>query len=110
MRLMRRIFAAPSFERLRPHEIRPGQSAQTDDELLAAGIATCGTAWHQVGTCAMGVDNNSVVDERLRVRGIAGLRIADGSVLPTLISGNTNACILMIGEKAAEMILADARA
>ncbi len=109
MRQMRRVFASPSFQRLRPEELRPGVDAQSDNELLAAGIAHCGTAWHQVGTCAMGQGTDAVVDERLRVRGIDGLRIADGSVLPTLVSGNTNACILMIGEKAAEMIRADAQ-
>ena len=108
-RVMRRIFAAGSFQPLRPQELRPGIETQSDEELLAAGIANCGTAWHQVGTCAMGHGPDAVVDERLRVHGIAGLRIADGSVLPTLISGNTNACIIMIGEKAADMIRADAR-
>jgi choline dehydrogenase len=108
-RIMRRIFASPALQPFRPEEIRPGVDAQTDEALLAAGITFGGTAWHQVGTCAMGHGADAVVDERLRVRGIAGLRIADGSVLPTLVSGNTNACIIMIGEKAADMIRTDAR-
>lgn len=106
---LRRIFAAPAFQELRPEEIRPGPEAQTDEELLAAGIASAGTAYHQVGTCMMGPDDDAIVDERLRFRGLAGLRIADGSIMPTLVSGSTSACIIMIGEKAAEMILGDVR-
>lgn len=109
MRLVRRLFGQPAFQALAPEELRPGRDCETDDELLAAGRASCGTAYHQVGTCAMGADPGSVVDARLRVRGIDGLRVADGSVLPTLISGNTNSCVIMIGEKAAAMIAADAR-
>ena len=110
MRLMRRLFAAPAFQALRPEEVRPGAAARSDDELLAAGIETAGTAYHQVGTCHMGNDERAVVDERLKARGFEGLRIADGSILPTLVSGSTGACIMMIGEKGADMILADRRA
>ncbi|MCI0148826.1 GMC family oxidoreductase N-terminal domain-containing protein [Paraburkholderia sediminicola] len=109
IKLMRRLMNQPAFQALRPEEIRPDPSALSDAAILEAGKAGCGTAYHQVGTCAMGADDDSIVDERLRVRGIEALRIADGSVLPTLISGNTNSCIIMIGEKAADMILADAR-
>ncbi len=110
MRLMRRLFAAPAFQALRPEEVRPGAAARSDDELLAAGIETAGTAYHQGGTCRMGIGDHAVVDERLKVRGFEGLRIADGSILPTLVSGSTGACIMMIGEKSADMILADRRA
>ena len=110
MRLMRRLFAAPAFQALRPEEVRPGAAARSDDELLAAGIETAGTAYHQVGTCRMGIGDRAVVDERLKARGFEGLRIADGSILPTLVSGSTGACIMMIGEKGSDMILADRRA
>lgn len=109
IRLMRRIYATQSFQALSPQELRPGSSAQSDEELLAAGIESAGTAWHQVGTCAMGIGSGAVVDQRLRVHGIGGLRVADGSVMPDLISGNTNAPIIMIGEKAADMIREDLR-
>lgn len=109
IKLMRNLFSQPAFAALRPVELRPDANAQTDDELLQAALATCGTAYHQVGTCAMGRSDDAVVDERLRVRGVAGLRVVDGSVLPTLISGNTNAPIMMIAEKASAMILEDAR-
>jgi choline dehydrogenase len=108
-RLMRRIFATKAFQALQPDEIRPGIEAHTDDELFAAGIATAGTAYHQVGTCAMGRGERSVVDQTLLAHGLSGLRIADGSVLPTIVSGSTGTCIMMIAEKAADMILADAR-
>ena len=108
VRLMRRIYATPTFMRLRPQEIRPGAAIQGDEDVLAAGIKTAGTAWHQVGTCAMGHDANAVVDAQLRVHGIGGLRVADGSVMPTIISGNTNACIMMIADRAATFILRDA--
>ncbi|WP_120308260.1 GMC family oxidoreductase [Paraburkholderia sediminicola] len=108
LKLLRGLFSSPAFQALTPEEFTPGVEMQSDEELLAAAIKAAGTAFHQVGTCAMGCEKNSVVDERLRVRGVSGLRIADGSVLPTLISGNTNACIIMIGEKAAQMICDEA--
>jgi choline dehydrogenase-like flavoprotein len=109
IRLTRRIVAQPALQRYSPEEFRP-DPAITDAEALAkaAGdIAT--TIFHPVGTCRMGSDDVAVVDPRLRVKGLFGLRIADASVMPTITSGNTNAPTLMIAEKAAEMILADAK-
>ncbi|VVO03562.1 GMC family oxidoreductase [Pseudomonas fluorescens] len=108
LKLVRRLFAQPAFQAFTPEELRPGAAVVSDEQLLAVAKEQCGTAYHQVGTCGMGMNCDDVVDERLRVRGVEGLRIADGSVLPNLISGNTNACIMMIGEKASEMILHDA--
>ena len=108
LRLTRRIAAMPSLARYRPREVKPGIQFQTDDELarLAGDIGT--TIFHPVGTCRMGADGEAaaVVDSQLRVRGVAGLRIVDASVMPTITSGNTNSPTLMIAERAAEWILA----
>ena len=110
LRLTRRIAAMPALARYRPREVRPGVQFQSDDELarLAGDIGT--TIFHPVGTCRMGPagDPLAVVDARLRVHGLNGLRIADASVMPTITSGNTNAPTLMIAERAAEWIRADA--
>ena len=108
MRVVRKLFAAPAMAWLEPEEFGPGPQAQSDDELLDYVKRTAETAYHPVGTCKMGSDPSAVVDERLRVRGIAGLRVADASIMPTLTSGNTNAPAIMIGEKAARMVLEDA--
>ncbi len=89
-------------------EEAPGEAIQGDDDTLAWIRRNAETAYHPTGTCRMGPDARGVVDERLRVRGMAGLRVADGSIMPTLVSGNTNAACLMIGEKAADMVLEDA--
>ncbi|HET7526952.1 MAG TPA: GMC family oxidoreductase N-terminal domain-containing protein [Burkholderiaceae bacterium] len=109
LRLTRRIVAMPALARYAPREIRPGPQYRSDDELarLAGDIGT--TIFHPVGTCAMGRadDPGAVVDSRLRVHGVAALRIADASVMPTITSGNTNAPVLMIAERAAEWMLAD---
>jgi choline dehydrogenase len=106
LRLTRRIAAMPALARYRPREVKPGIEFQTDDELarLAGDIGT--TIFHPVGTCAMGLDpaDGAVVDARLRVHGLTGLRIADASVMPTITSGNTNSPTLMIAERAAEWI------
>ena len=109
IKLTRRIMAAPAMARFSPEEFLPGGAAQSDSELLEAARNCAGTVYHPVGTCKMGPDNLAVVDERLRVRGIAGLRVVDASVMPNLVSGNTNAPTIMIAEKASDMILADRR-
>ena len=108
MRLTRRICAAKALERFAPEEFRPGAQFESDEELVreAGKIAT--TIFHPVGTCKMGRDGLAVVDERLGVHGIAGLRVVDASIMPTITSGNPNSPVIMIAEKAAEMIREDA--
>jgi choline dehydrogenase len=83
----------------------PGTEFQSDEELIrrAGDIAT--TIFHPVGTCKMGSDESAVVDARLRVHGIGGLRVVDASIMPNIVSGNTNSPVIMIAEKAAEMIV-----
>jgi len=110
IRLTRRIVAAPALQRFRPEEFRPGAQAASESELVAAAGRIGTTIFHPVGTCRMGADANAVVDARLRLNGLAGLRIADASVMPSITSGNTNAPTIMIAEKAAAMMLEDARA
>ena len=109
IKLTRRIVAAPALAKFSPVEFSPGADARTDDELLEAARNIAGTVYHPVGSCKMGQDRMAVVDERLRVRGIAGLRVVDASVMPNLVSGNTNAPTIMIAEKASDMIKADRR-
>ena len=89
-------------------EIAPGVNIQSDDELLDWVRHNAETTYHPVGTCKMGSDPMAVVNHRLQVHGIERLRIADASIMPTLTSGNTNAPSIMIGEKAARMILTEA--
>jgi choline dehydrogenase len=89
-------------------ELAPGAARDTDDEIIAWVKEAAETTYHPVGTCRMGADALAVVDDRLRVRGMEGLRVADASIMPTLTSGNTNAPSIMIGEKAADMVLKDA--
>src|SRR5262245_39683888 len=110
IRLTRLIVSAPALAKFAPEEFLPGGGADSDRELLAAARETAGTVYHPVGTCKMGQDMMAVVDERLRVRGLAGLRVIDASIMPNLVSGNTNAPTIMIAEKGADMIKADARA
>jgi choline dehydrogenase len=85
-------------------ELRPGPDLRSDEELLAYARQACGTAFHFCGTARMGSDVGAVVDPQLRVHGIDRLRVADASVMPAIISGNTNATSMMIGERAAEFI------
>jgi choline dehydrogenase len=101
----RRIATQPALQRYVLSEMLPGDAVQTDDELLAYAQTAGGTIYHPVGTCQMGHGPNAVVDPQLRVHGIEGLRVVDASVMPRLVSGNTNAPTIMIAEKAADMIL-----
>ena len=110
IRIARSIMTAPALAALGVTEIAPGADLAGDDEILDWVKGAAETTYHPVGTCRMGQDATAVVDARLRVRGIDGLRIADASIMPTLTSGNTNAPAIMIGEKAAAMILEDAGA
>jgi choline dehydrogenase len=108
--LTRRICAATALQPYRPTEHLPGAAVVGETELLAAIGRIATTIFHPVGTCAMGAEETSVLDPRLRVRGLAGLRVADASIMPAITSGNTNAPTVMIAEKAVDMILEDARA
>jgi choline dehydrogenase len=105
MRFTRRIMAAKALERYRPEEWKPGPQAQADAELLRAAGDLATTIFHPVGTCKMGSDPLAVVDDRLRVHGIQGLRVIDASIMPRITSGNTNAPTVMIAEKGAEFVL-----
>jgi choline dehydrogenase len=109
IRLTRDIFAQPSAARHSVREILPGPEIVTDEQLFAHVRDYGTTIYHPVGTCRMGEDPSSVVDSRLRVRGLAGLRVIDASIMPTLTTGNTNAPTIMIAEKGAAMILEDAK-
>jgi len=106
---MRRIFQAPAMARYIAEEIEQGQRCDNDDDLLDFIRRRGSTTYHPVGTCRMGQDQKAVVDERLRVRGFTGLRVVDASIMPAVVSGNTNAAAIMIGEKGADMILDDAK-
>jgi len=108
IRLTRRIVAAEALRRFEPEEYRPGPAYQTDEELAKAAGEIGTTIFHPVGTCKMGSaeDVLAVVDPQLRVHGLEGLRIADASIMPSITSGNTAAPTVMIGEKAADLILA----
>ncbi|MBX9629167.1 MAG: GMC family oxidoreductase N-terminal domain-containing protein [Burkholderiales bacterium] len=109
LRFTRRIMAARALERYRPEEWKPGPTVQTQDELSHAAGDLGTTIFHPVGTCKMGSDPLAVVDDRLRVHGVAALRVIDASVMPRITSGNTNAPTVMIAEKGSEFIIQDAR-
>ena len=110
LRQVRKIAAQQPLAKHETEELCPGAALQTDAELEAYIRQYAETAYHPVGSCKMGVDDSSVVDNRLRVYGISGLRVADASIMPTLVGANTNQPVTMIGEKAAAMILEDAAA
>ena len=102
--------ASPALEPYVADEYMPGKEVQGDDELLDFARQTGSTIFHPTGTCKMGSDRDAVVDDRLRVHGVASLRVVDCSIMPTLVSASTNATAIMIAEKAADMILEDAAA
>jgi choline dehydrogenase len=106
LRMLREIFSQPAFRELWDAEISPGSAATNDSELWRFAQTTGGTVFHCVGTCRMGADDEAVVDEQLRVRGVERLRVIDASVMPQVTSANTNAASLMIAEKGAHHILA----
>ena len=108
MKAMRRIMNEPAMRRYIAQERAPGEHCVSDGELLAFARDTGTTVYHPTSTCRIGADPLAVVDERLRVRGFERLRVIDASIMPTVVSGNTNAAAVMIGEKGADMVLADA--
>lgn len=107
LKVARKIGRASSFDDYRGAEIAPGEEVQTAAEIAAYNRSAARTAWHPVGTCKMGSDEMAVVDDRLRVRGVSGLRVVDASIMPTIIGGHTNAPVIMIAEKAADLIKDD---
>ena len=108
-KILRKILAAPALKPYCVEEVYPGSGITSDDDILAYCRKTGSTVYHPTSTCRMGNDPMAVVDQRLRLRGIDGLRVVDASVMPDLMSGNTNAPTIMIAEKASDMILEDAR-
>ena len=110
MKLTRRIATMPALRDWVECEFVPGPDVRSDDEMLDYIRRTGTTIYHPVGTCKMGTDAGAVVDQRLRVHGVAGLRVADASIMPSVVSGNTNAACIMIGEKAVNMVREDAGA
>ena len=109
-RHVRHIFAQPALAQHSIGETSPGPNIRSDDEVLAYARKFGNTLYHPVRPCKMGEDPRAVVDSRLRVRGLQGLRVIDASVMPTLTTGNTNAPTIMIGEKGAAMIREDMQA
>ena len=93
-----------AFQKYNIIEIKPGSNCNSQIDLLNYIKDNAGSLYHPIGTCRMGVDKNSVVNQDLQVRGILGLRVADASIMPSIISGNTNATVIMIAEKASEII------
>jgi choline dehydrogenase-like flavoprotein len=112
LRLARHIVAQQPLARYRPEEFRPGPQLTTEAEMREAAAQMASTIFHPAGSAAMGPDHDpmAVLDERMRVRGVTGLRVIDTSAMPRVVSGNTNAPTIMMAEKGAAMVLADARA
>jgi choline dehydrogenase len=106
MKIGRGIIGNRVLDKYRAYEMNPGDKVRTDAELLQFARENGQTTYHVIGTCKMGLDPMAVVDDRLRVHGIAGLRVVDASIMPTVPSGNTNAAVIMIAEKGADMIKA----
>jgi choline dehydrogenase len=109
LKMLRKILQAPALRPYVTEEVDPGAKVVSDEALLSYCRARGSTIYHPTSTCRMGNDVLAVVDQRLRIRGIQGLRVVDASVMPDLVSGNTNAAVIMIAEKASDMILEDAR-
>jgi choline dehydrogenase len=109
VKICRRMIQTHAFEPFRGREVAPGANLQNNAEIIAATRDYAGTTCHPVGTCRMGNDHMAVVDSHLRVRGLGGLRIVDGSIMPEIVGANTNAPIIMIAEKAADLIRAESR-
>ncbi|WP_421998068.1 GMC family oxidoreductase [Reyranella sp.] len=107
VRMLREIYAQPAFRDLIAAEVLPGAGRRSDDELLDFARTAGGTVFHPIGTCRMGSDARAVLDPQLRVRGVVGLRVIDASAMPDMISSNTNAASIMIGEKGAALVLED---
>jgi choline dehydrogenase len=105
LKITREIIAQKAFDPYRAEELAPGPAVRTDAEIEAWLRQSAQSVYHPVGTCRMGSDPLAVVDDRLRVRGLDGLRVVDASVMPTITSGNTNAPTIMIAERAADFIL-----
>jgi choline dehydrogenase len=103
-KLSREVFAQKAFDVYRGAPIFPARNDLSDTELVDFIRAKAETVYHPIGTCRMGIDDQSVVDPQLRVRGVEGLRVVDASVMPTLIGGNTNAPTIMIAERASDLI------
>jgi choline dehydrogenase len=110
MKLLRNVMRRPALARYIVEELAPGPKVESDADYLEFAKQKGTTVFHPTSTCRMGSDVTAVTDERLRVRGFQGLRVADASIMPTVVSGNTNAACVMIGEKASDMILEDASA
>jgi choline dehydrogenase-like flavoprotein len=104
-RWLRRFGQLPSLREWILEETDPGPRIETDDDILQNAISLGGTTFHVAGTCRMGVDEAAVLDPQLRVRGAAGLRVVDTSIMPALVSGNTNAPAMVIAVRAADFIL-----
>ena len=110
MKIARHVIAQPAMDPYRAYEMNPGDAVQTDGQWLDFARINGQTIYHPVGTCAMGMGPHAVVDPQLKVHGLNGLRIVDASVMPTMVSANTEAAVLMIAEKGADLILQDTKA
>jgi choline dehydrogenase len=109
MRIARAIMEKPAMDPYRAFEMNPGEQVQSDDEWLDFARRNGQTIYHPVGTCSMGSGPGTVVDPSLRLHGIHGVRIADASIMPTIVSANTQAAVMMIAEKAADLIMKDGK-
>jgi choline dehydrogenase len=105
IRMLREIYSQPAFRELWEAEVLPGPEGRSDADLYEFARAKGGTVFHPVGTCRMGSDVDAVVDAQLRVQGVERLRVIDASIMPTMVSANTNAAAIMIGERGADLVL-----